>query len=922
MTDPPRTSEALSSAMAESGPASRVGTTIRGKWRVDALIGAGGMAAVYGATHRNGQRAALKVLHLKLAHETSVRDRFLREGYVANSVNHPGCVAVLDDDITDDGAPLLIMELLEGVTLSRRWKNVGKRMPIEEALGIADPVLDCLAACHAASVIHRDLKPPNIFLTDDGRVKILDFGVAQLRDATAEKTRTGTALGTPYYMSPEQAMGLVDQLDGRADLFSVGAILYALVTGQRIHSARTENEALILAATTPVPSVARVNPSLPVEVVRLIDKSLTWDRRARYGDAREMQRAVRETLARLASGAQPASVSAPASAGAKPFAAPVDAAPCQPGAAELAKAPSVVPQSVAKRGLDEAATRVQEACDLFKHLDRLFPSVRQLGWAHPATERALRTAYDAFVAALERRPDLLELQLRPYSLLACSHTIWEPDPPFDVVTYHLFAAGVRSLQIERGLTLDELRGLLTVMLLDPDSDLPPEDDIVSALWDLGLQHVHYETTDPFADGDARQREEFLGETDALEQAAASASASHADRLEARAMAVSIDRNALHDQASPMCVDDAVRVAFSQQLTVGREAWSARYVEALVDGLMDGVANSDSHIVIDSLRCSAADLIVAGRVDVALQLHRTILAQLGARGWPKGAFDLTSSLTDAMFGGETLTILLERLKGDPSAVHAFEGVLDRLSGSEFRTVLSALRASLPERMRVALLRYVARCAPGREVELGRAIPGSDPLILFPLIDILRRLDTPASRKAIEDLVRSKDIAVRIEVRIITASDPDAVQDELSKLVNDRSLGVRVACLRAISRHNVKRLIPSIVRRIQAPSFTTLDTDERREHFMALVQMAPERGEALALEVARKGGMFTSDSREQSRIAAIEALGAASRSRAVAEVLRQIASARWAISDDTRNRAVSAALQIEARVASALSEGVNG
>ena len=228
-----------------------------------------------------------------------MRERFLREGYVTNSVGHPACVRVLDDDTTEDGAPFLVMELLEGETLRDAWKRAGKRMGASEALRVMDLVLDCLAACHVAGVIHRDLKPPNIFLTQAGVVKVLDFGVAQLKSAAAERTRAGTALGTPHYMSPEQAMGLVDQLDGRADLFSVGAILHALLTGHRIHTARTENEALILAATTPVPSVARIAPDLPVEVVSLIDKALSWDRRSRFDDARQMQAAVREVLAKV-----------------------------------------------------------------------------------------------------------------------------------------------------------------------------------------------------------------------------------------------------------------------------------------------------------------------------------------------------------------------------------------------------------------------------------------------------------------------------------------------------------------------------------------------------------------------------------------------------------------------------------------------
>ena len=271
------------------GPEKRIGTVIKGKWTLDSMLGVGGMAAVYGASHRNGQRAALKILHADFARDKVICERFLREGYVSNKIGHPATVAVLDDDKTEDDAPLHRHGAARGHTVRELWKKCGRRMPVPQALKICDDILDCLVACHAIGVIHRDLKPANIFVTHAGVTKVLDFGVAQMRSATSERTATGTALGTPAYMSPEQAMGLVDQLDGRADLFSVGAMIHALVTGQRINNGRTENEALIMAATTPVPSVARIAPELPIELIALIDKSLAWDRRNRHADAREMQ---------------------------------------------------------------------------------------------------------------------------------------------------------------------------------------------------------------------------------------------------------------------------------------------------------------------------------------------------------------------------------------------------------------------------------------------------------------------------------------------------------------------------------------------------------------------------------------------------------------------------------------------------------
>ena len=917
MVDPRKSSEAAAHP-AEAEPASRVGTTIRGKWRVDALIGTGGMASVYAATHRNGQRAALKILHAALSNESSIRDRFLREGYVANSVNHVGCVAVLDDDSTEEDAPFLIMELLEGETLSRRWKKLSKRMSVGEALRIADPVLDCLHACHAAGVIHRDLKPPNIFITEDGRVKVLDFGVAQLRDATAEKTRTGTALGTPYYMSPEQAMGLVDQLDGRADLFSVGAILHALITGQRIHNARTENEALILAATTPVPSVARIAPDLPVEVIKLIDKALAWDRRNRYENARDMQLAAQQTLASVEGTAMPAAIGALPSSAAHAVSPDAYAAQQQLIAQQLAPQPAA-PQPAApppaprqEEIADESDPRVEEARDLFKHFDRLLPTVRQIGWGHPATERAIRTAYDAFAAALAKNPNAVSLKIRPYSFLHLGHTAWEPSAPFDTVPYNLFAAGMRSLRFDNGLTLDEFHSVVELLLLDPGRDLPPEDDIVSAFWDKGCEHVQYETTDPFAEGDGRQRERFLDEADQLE-AVATESATKANRLEARAMAVSTNRAALHAAgiASPMAIDHAMRVAFEPQMMIGRPEWSERYVEVLVDGLRDAITEGDARHVYKSLQRSSSDLVVAGRLSVALDLHGAIVRRLKQSQPGIDAREAIGELTDSMFGGDTLKLLLDRLRAEPESVESIRPILETLSANELGTVLTAMQIPLAEPIRKLLLAFVERCASGNEIVIADAIGGLDPLVLFPILETLGRLRTPEARKAIANLTTSKDIAVRIEAKILAAGRPEAVQDEIDKLANDKSIGVRIASLRAIARHGLKRVLPTVTRRIQTAVFNTLVLEERRELFMTVLALAPDRGEELALEIAKKGGLFTNDSREVSRSAAIEALGAASRSKAVADALRQIGQSRWATSDDTRNKAAAAADQIEAR-----------
>ncbi len=203
----------------------RVGRTLREKWRLDALLGVGGMAAVYAGTHRNGKRGAVKVLHPELARSGDARARFLREGYVANAVDHPGAVAVIDDDATEDGLVFMVMELLQGSTLDALAEaSPGRVLPLDVVLKAADDLLDVLAAAHANGIVHRDIKPENLFLVRDGALKVLDFGIARLKqgDGSVRATRTGDAMGTPAFMPPEQALGNWSEVDGRTDLSGRG----------------------------------------------------------------------------------------------------------------------------------------------------------------------------------------------------------------------------------------------------------------------------------------------------------------------------------------------------------------------------------------------------------------------------------------------------------------------------------------------------------------------------------------------------------------------------------------------------------------------------------------------------------------------------------------------------------------------------
>ncbi|HTQ43084.1 MAG TPA: serine/threonine-protein kinase, partial [Polyangiaceae bacterium] len=222
------------------------GAVLSRRWRLLHKLGDGGMGEVYAAEPvEGGARVAIKLLRPEFLGDAQVLARFLEEGSLCTRLVHPNIARMLECAGAEDGSPYLVMELLEGVPLSAYTQN-GGRIPVAQAVPILQGILAGLAAAHAQGVIHRDLKPDNVFLTraPDGTfaVKVLDFGIAKVMDAAGgmgQRTRTGMLLGTPAYMSPEQVKSARD-VDARADLWSAGVMFYEMLTGRVAFPAPTE----------------------------------------------------------------------------------------------------------------------------------------------------------------------------------------------------------------------------------------------------------------------------------------------------------------------------------------------------------------------------------------------------------------------------------------------------------------------------------------------------------------------------------------------------------------------------------------------------------------------------------------------------------------------------------------------------------
>src|SRR5918994_2014354 len=277
----------------EDDPSSLVDTVLDGQYQVEALLGKGGMGAVYRARHiLLGDRVAIKVLPPEVRTNAEWLRRFRREGQAARRFRHPNAVTVYDLRTAADGTIYMVMEYVEGHTLDHEIKTRG-RFTAGEAFEILSPIMSVLDTAHSMGVVHRDLKPENIMIgkaSDGGQpdVKLLDLGIAKMREIAGDNggntalTMAGQVLGTPYYMSPEQWGEIPrdqnSEIDGRADIYSLGLVVYEMILGRRCFSGNTLHELRREhVSTTPRP-LREVAPDVPKSFSDAIERATAKDR--------------------------------------------------------------------------------------------------------------------------------------------------------------------------------------------------------------------------------------------------------------------------------------------------------------------------------------------------------------------------------------------------------------------------------------------------------------------------------------------------------------------------------------------------------------------------------------------------------------------------------------------------------------------
>jgi eukaryotic-like serine/threonine-protein kinase len=270
-----------------------VGTLLSGRYRLDAQVGTGGMSTVYRAFDSTlERRVAIKLMHREIASDSDQLERFRREARSVAQLSHPHVVGVIDAG-EDEGRPYIVFEYVEGETLKDRIRRMG-RLPVDEAIAYAIEIARALGAAHARGIVHRDVKPQNVLVDEEGSAKVTDFGIARSIDDTG-LTADGRVLGTTDYVSPEQALG--HDVNGQSDLYSLGIVLYEMLTGDVPFHGENQVSVAMKHVREDLPDVQKLRPDVSAGLAAILDRMTTKDLRKRYSDALTLQADLEDALA-------------------------------------------------------------------------------------------------------------------------------------------------------------------------------------------------------------------------------------------------------------------------------------------------------------------------------------------------------------------------------------------------------------------------------------------------------------------------------------------------------------------------------------------------------------------------------------------------------------------------------------------------
>ncbi|HNS95373.1 MAG TPA: serine/threonine-protein kinase [Polyangiaceae bacterium] len=804
-------------------------------WRIEKILGIGGTATVFLATGLHGQRSALKVMRPEAAQQQGALQRFLREGRLARHIEHAGMVRCLGEGTTSDSRPYLALEYLEGCTLEALVRS-GDHLSLLPLLRLFVDVLDLMAHCHSRGIVHRDLKPSNLFVTRTGMVKVLDFGVATAQGVVTDYVREGVAIGTPSFMAPEQAMGDWEHVDARADVFSLGATLYSLLSGKRLHVGKNEAESFTLAATRSAPSLGEVAPELPTEIVSFVDRALQWDKRSRFADAACMKAQLEGILLGFEE---------------------VDTKTTKPWQRQ---------EDIAPKAIVDVPQDALCCSKAFSLLPRALEQWEQ-GLDHDAT---LKEAADYLVRVSQAGGSDWRLTVRPWSILLRDETVWSPHWPWLPVIQQMFDDGIRFMACEPTLAGAErlFRRIFDQVVVESRRA-----DLVAEFWPLSHQGVRIGVAWGLL-GTTASRVNEACESQTTVLRLMEASGEDIDRLEFLETWPCV---------SELLLDDHTRSPWLSPTDDHYDALFSRYLVAMLEEMAKGrvLISRDESI----LRTLARDLLEEEQTDTLLFASLSLAPS-----------ETRLDVLTALWLPEALPRLLKHLNRRVPA----EALEDRrlsnlrklLDIFDTRAASICLRV-LPELTHPTLARIVVQYVVSHLPEQMEGIAD----VLFRLTGETGYRLIKALGEQKHDEVRV--VLERLEqttspLRIAAKAMLYGIEREEGSVISQLAAPgwpARAVALWMVKEHRLESAEPWLVRTIEDPSFHHRSRQERRLVFEALVALSLQQAEQRAEALVRRHGLIREDAVDDTRCLAVELLGEISSNEAILSTLRGAESPMW-------------------------------
>lgn len=826
---------------------SREGVELGQGWTLGKLLGVGPTAGLFSADGPGGSKAIAKLLHEPDA-DGALHARFSREATISRRVKSPAQVSVLAHGETATGEAYLVLERIDGIRVLDQFAS---RRPAEvsRALSIVTGVARGLVRVHREGVVHRALGPGTLFLEQDDSPRVLDFGASHVD--WEDVTSSSGLLGPPDFMSPEVARQ--STVDARADVFSLGAVLYWLLTDQPVRSAASGVGRLAEAATTPLPRLGLRRPDLPASLLEIVDRAVSFDASERFADADALLAALEPIESRGENLRQTLQ---------QAVGQDVD------HGLELLR--------VLKR--DNLTDAERAVADALRSLGAVADMLFQHGWDSPAAAKAkgdlLRALHQAIAGspqgeiAIEVLPDALS-----FEGTAAWAPCWSPrDFPF-----RLFDSGLRQLKLRAGLDADELDRLLAALLGDRGTG--PGGPVASLLARAGLHSVTVETAHMLERPMANWGLEALSD--------------NLHEIEEAAHAV------LRQQ--PPDAELAARRKRSEALTAGhtglagvglvrrRTEEEERLPALLAAALDDARRHGDPQLIVDPLLQRVHGQIGANRADLALELYRG----LALSSLPEAVL---SDLRDRMFPEPVLASIMSQLtrRGsiEEETLDGLDGLLESLGSRSLDLILKSLKDVGAPGLRDRLVAMLGRHVNERTEALGDAIERASPDIAVALLALLDESESNGTLVSLRRASKSpyREVWEAAFRKRLKRADKD-VWRELDRHLNSDEVTDRVAILALAREFRVTQLARRLSGDVHDPEFHSRDRAERRALLETYAAIDAKKARQFLVDLLRKKSLVANKEREDTRLIGVEILRSMEPHSDIGDALRQASRPRW-------------------------------